>query len=495
VKWCATRSEEFLSGSHGRGASLEGELAASADGRILGLRARLDFPLGHWLPFSAAVPANNAGRILPGPYRVDAVDIDVSAAIQKTAAVGIYRGAGRPEAAMLMERLVDAASRSVGLDPIEFRRRNLLASEDFPYRTPTGQVYDSGDFERLLERTCSVSCYPELVKEKAERRARGEKYGLGVAFYVEPCGSGWESARIHLARDGTIVAATGTSAQGQGRETTFAQIVAKALNVGGDRIVVRHGDTELCPPGIGALASRSTAIGGVALLQAATDFGARARDLAGRMLALAPERLVSTTEGFGDGNGRLATWPEIAELAWADTNNEKPGLETTSIFHAEGEAWSSGCCLAAVSVDADTGVPTVERIYWVDDAGTIISPQLAEGQLIGGMAQGVGEALLERLVYDEHGQLGTGSLMDYAVPRAHHVPSVVRDSLATPARTALGAKGVGEAGSVGIPAAIVNGIMDALMPIETHTLTLPLTSARIWELIRAGNKTNGEHRP
>jgi aerobic carbon-monoxide dehydrogenase large subunit len=484
VKWCATRSEDMLAASHGRGAVVEGDLAVAADGTALGLRARLAFPLGHWLTYSAAVPARNAARILPGPYRLPAIAIDTSAHCTRTAAVGIYRGAGRPEAALLMERLMDEAARELGLDPVEVRRRNLIPAKAFPYKTPTVQLLDSGDYEALLERACACAGYRDLLVERQARRGCGGVCGIGVALYVEPCGQGWESASVHIEPDGTIVAATGTSSQGQGRETPFAQIVADVLKLSPGQIVVCHGDTAHTPRGIGALASRSTAIGGSALRKAAEHFRAAADRLASQLAtAERPERFAS---GFTA--GPETDWSTIAKLAYCDhaTREGLPsGLHSEIVFHADGEAWSSGCCIALVAIDRDTGQPAIERIVWVDDAGTIVNPMLVEGQIVGGFAQGLGEALMERLLYDVDGQLLTGSFMDYALPRACDIPEVELESLQTGSPfNVLGAKGVGEAGCIGAPAAIVNAVIDALSPFGVRHLDMPLTSEKIWRRMR-----------
>lgn len=475
VKWRATRGEDLLAATQGRGATSEGELALAADGRILGLRARCDFPLGYWLPFSAAIPANNAGRILPGPYLVSAVDIATGANRHDTPPVGIYRGAGRPEAAMLMERLMDQAARALALDPIELRRRNIVTR--FPHHTPTGQVIDSGDFAALLDRTAARAGHDRLVAGRNKRRAAGTICGIGTALYVEPCGQGWESATITLQADGTVIAVSGSSAQGQGHETTYAQIVADALSITPERVVIRHGDTESTPAGIGALASRSIAIGGSAMLQAAEQLRAAALPIAATLLNTAPDRVALDASGFRacDDSSRRVDWRMIATART---------LEASVVYHAPGEAWSSGCCIACVVIDGETGAVHVERITWTDDAGVIVNPTLAEGQLLGGLAQGVGEALLERLVYDRAGQLLTGSLMDYALPRARDIPPVDLGSIATPSpMNALGAKGVGEAGCIGIPAAIVNAVADALAPFGLTDIDLPLTSERIWQII------------
>jgi carbon-monoxide dehydrogenase large subunit len=448
VKWTASRGEDLLATAQGRGSVMEGELAVAGDGRILGLRASASFPLGRFLTYSAAVPAWNAGRILPGPYRTEALDVAVRGVVTNTAAVGIYRGAGRPEAAMLMERLMDEAARQLGIDPVDIRRRNLIPSGSFPYRTPTGQELDSGAYRALLDRVCDAAGYARLRAGQVERRARGEHVGIGIAVYVEPCGQGWESARARCLPDGRIEIATGSSAQGQGRETAYAQIAADALGVPFDAVVVRHGDTGATPAGIGALASRSTAIGGSAVLEAA-------RALRAKVQAGAPS---------GE-------------------------LEASVVFTAPGEAWSFGCGLAMVAIDGETGVLRVERLVWGDDAGIIVNPLLAEGQLVGGMAQGLGQALMERIVYDDTGQLVTGSLMDYAVPRAVDMPDVEFLESVTPTRAnPLGAKGVGEAGCIGIPAALVNAAVDALAPLGVRHLDMPLTSDKLWRVLDGAAK-------
>jgi carbon-monoxide dehydrogenase large subunit len=491
VKWAALRSEDLVSATHGRGAAMEAELAVAGDGALLGLRARLVFPLGRWLPYSAVVPAWNAARILPGPYRIDAVDITARGVVTNAAAVGIYRGAGRPEAAMLMERLLDEAAHALGLDPLELRRRNVIPADRFPYRTPTGQVLDSGDYGRALERALELADYAGLRAEQARRRASGELVGIGAALYVEPCGQGWESARVAVRRDGTVAAQSGSSAQGQGQRTAFAQIVAEHLGVGPDRVEIGQGDTGLAPPGIGALASRSTAIGGSALARAAQEVREQGRRIAARLLDAAPEETLACEGGFEVAGSptRHADWAAVAVAA------DGAGLESTAVFTAPGEAWSFGCCIAAVAIDAETGALAVERFVWVDDAGVIVNPLLADGQLVGGFAQGLGQALMERIVYDADGQLLTGTLMDYALPRADDVPAVTIEKTVTPSpANAIGAKGVGESGSIGAPPALANAAVDALSPRGIRDLELPLTSYAIWQALHA-RRTRQEARP
>jgi len=378
---------------------------------------------------------------------VGSVDIEARGTQSNAAAMNIYRGAGRPEAALLMERLVDAAASLVGIDPVELRRRNLIPASAMPYRTPTGERFDSGDYLAALERACARFGYVEERAQQARRRAAGELVGIGVAMYVEPCGQGWESARLTLLPDGSARVASGSAAQGQGHQSTYAAIAASALGLDPQQVTVVHGDTALCPDGIGALASRSIAIGGSAVAAAAQAAATR-RD-AGEALPLT-----------------------------ADT-----------VYTAPGEAWSYGCVIARMSVSAETGLPRIERLVWVDDAGRIISPQLAAGQLHGGLAQGIGQAMLERIVYDHSGQLLTGSFLDYALPRAADMPPLEIESLCMPATAnALGAKGVGEAGTIGVPAALLNAAIDALSPFNVAQLDFPLTAERLWRTINTSTR-------
>jgi carbon-monoxide dehydrogenase large subunit len=467
VRWVATRLEEFLAAPQGRGIRAEGRMALSASGKILAVEARFDCPVGAWMTFSAAVPGRNAGRILPGPYDVRCVDIRSSGRFTATPPVGIYRGAGRPEAAMLLERLIEEAARATGRDPVALRRANLVRR--FPHRTPTGETLDSGDYAALLDKACAAADWAGLRRERVRRRRRGEVVGLGMALYVEPCGHGKESARIALRPDGTILAGTGSTAQGQGRETAVAQIVADELGLPLDAVAVSHGDTGSTPPGIGALASRSTPIGGSALVEAARRWRREVADLAGRL--------------------GVAADAELADIARAAVEAGAPLPVVTLDYEPLGEAWASGCAIASLSIDRDTGVPRLERLVLVDDAGVIVNPLLAEGQLRGGIAQAVGAALMEAVVRDEHGQLVTGSFMDYAMPRASDMPPITlgHAETPTPANT-LGAKGIGEAGAIGVPAAIINAALDALAPFGVRHLDMPLRSGTLWAAMHKGER-------
>ncbi len=439
LRWSATRSEEMLSAPHGRGAALVGELAVDAQGMFTSLEAKLTFPLGAWLPFSAAIPLRNAARILPGPYRVAHGKVEGTARCSHTAPVNIYRGAGRPEAALLMERLVDRVAKSAKRDPLELRLQNLIPPEHLPYATPTGERLDAGDYPRLLQRAQAQFGYDVERAAQHVRRALGELVGIGIGMYVEPCGQGFEAARVTLHADGKVTVASGSSAQGQGHETTYAAIAAETLRCDPDQVTVTHGDTAINPDGVGALASRSIAIGGSAI--------------------------------------KLACETALEKRA---SGSASP-ITVERRYTAPHEGWSSGCVIVRASVDRETGAPTIEKLVWIDDAGRIISPALVHGQLVGGAAQGIGQALMERMVYDDSGQLLSGSWMDYALPRAADMPEIEIQSIAVDTdANALGAKGVGEAGCIGVPAAILNAVCDALTEFNTDDLSFPLTAETLW---------------
>jgi carbon-monoxide dehydrogenase large subunit len=494
VKWVATRGEDQLTTNHARGSICEGELALDAEGRISALRARVIAPLGSALLNAAAGSPWNHARLLPGCYVVPACDITVTGALTTTTSVAAYRGAGRPEACFVIERLMDMAARASGLDPAEIRRRNFIPQERFPFRTATGQVYDSGNYALALERALAAADYTRLRREQTERRARGEIVGIGLCSYVEPCALGWESGSIKVERSGRVTAITGSSAHGQGHETTFAQIVADHLGVTPDDVVVLHGDTRSGPEGFGTFGSRSVALGGSALARVATDVREKARRIAAGLLEAATPDVVSITGGFHVAGlpQRRVTWREVATAAYAGGRalpaGDTPGLEATMYFQPEAEVWTFGAVVCAVRIEAETGRLVIERLAWVDDAGTVINPLLAEGQLHGSLAQGLGQALFEAIVYDADGQLLTGTLMEYAISRADDVPDVEIEKTCTPSpRNPLGAKGVGEAGCIGIPPAVVNAAVDALAPLGITHLDMPLTPARLWAALRAAD--------
>ena len=492
LKWVATRGEDQMTTNHARGSVCEGELALDAGGRIQALRARVVSPLGAVLMNAAPGSPWNHARLLPGAYVVPACDITVTGVLTTTTPVSAYRGAGRPEATFFIERLMDTAARALDLDPAEIRRRNFIPADRFPFRTATGQVYDSGDYPQALERALVAADYAGLRRAQAERRARSEIVGVGLSSYVEPCALGWESGSLRVERSGRVTAITGSSAHGQGHETTFAQVVADHLGVTPDEVVVVHGDTRSGPEGFGTFGSRSVALGGGALARVAVEVRDKGRRISAKMLEAAAEDVIGVPGGFQVVGvpQRRVTWKDVASAAYAGGGalpaGETPGLEASTYFQPEGEAWSFGCIVCALSIDAETGALTIERLLWVDDAGTVINPLLAEGQLHGSLAQGIGQTLIEAIVYDADGQLLTGSLMDYAIPRADEVPPVQIEKMHTPSpRNPLGAKGLGEAGCIGVPPAVVNAAVDALTPYGVTHLDMPLTPARLWAAIRS----------
>ncbi|MBI1734503.1 MAG: xanthine dehydrogenase family protein molybdopterin-binding subunit [Candidatus Rokubacteria bacterium] len=491
VRWVGTRREDFETTNQARGSVCEAELALDGDGRILGLRAHIVSPLGASLMFAAPGSPWNHARLLPGAYVVPSCDITFEGALTNSTPVSAYRGAGRPEACFAIERLMDTAAHGLKLDPAEIRRRNLIPPDRFPFRTITGQSYDSGSYPEALERALAAADYPALRRAQEARRARGEIVGVGLASYVEPCALGWESGAVKVERSGRVTAITGSSAHGQGHETTFAQVVADALGVTPDDVTVVHGDTRTGPEGFGTFGSRSTALGGGALVEAAVVVRAKGRRIAAKLLEAGVDDVVAVPGGFhvvGAPQRKIA-WREVAAVAYAGgaalPAGDTPGLESSTYFQPEAEVWSSGAVVAAVSIEADTGRLVVESLVWVDDAGTIINPLLAEGQLHGGLAQGFGQVVMEQIVYDERGQLLTGTLMDYAVPRADDVPAVTIEKMHTASpRNPLGAKGLGEAGCIAIPPALVNAVVDALSPFGVTHLDMPLTPEKLWRAMR-----------
>jgi carbon-monoxide dehydrogenase large subunit len=490
VKWFSTRTEDLLTTHHGRGGHCDAELALDPQGRMRRLKARIVCPVGGDLSFSAAVNPRNHARCLPGPYMLDAVDIDLTGVFTTTPPVGAYRGAGRPEGTFVIERLADEAARALAIDPIELRRRNAIPAGKFPFTSATGQSYDSGDYGLLLDTLVEATDYAKLRASIQERRARGEIVGLGVSLYIEPAALGWESGAVRVEKTGAVTCITGASPHGQGHETTFAQIVADYLGIEPDRITIRHGDTLGAPQAIGTSGSRSTTLAGSALAIAATTVREKGKRVAASILEAAPEDVVPAPGGFHvrGSRDRFASWPAVAELAYrwgVPPPGVELGLEATHFFKAEGEVWSAGAVLAVVSIARETGELVTERLVWVDDAGTIVNPLLADAQLEGSLAQAWGQIMFEAITFDADGHLLTGTLMDYALPRADNVPRAEILHTHTPSpRNLLGVKGLGEAGNIGIPPAVVNAVVDALAPFGVRDLDMPLTPEKIWRAMQ-----------
>jgi carbon-monoxide dehydrogenase large subunit len=487
VHWMSTRNEDLLTTHHGRATITAADAAVTADGEVIGLRVRATFDLGaHLLSLSLVPPMSNSVHLL-GPYRIQHVELTSVGAYTNTAPTGPYRGSGRPVGVYLIERVMDAAARATGLDPVEIRRRNFIPPDAFPYRTAFGVAYDSGDYARALDRVVELAKYRDLRREQAEARRRGEIMGIGVAAYVESTNVlGWESGLVRVERGGKVTAITGASPHGQGHETTFAQIVADRLGIGLDDVVVRHGDTLGAPQAIGTFGSRSAGLGGSALAQAASEVRDKARRLAARLLEAAPEDVVPAPGGFQVKGApeKLLAWERIADLAHRPLGlppGESPGLESTVFFRQDHPAFSFGAGLAVVRVDGDTGRVRLERFIAVDDCGNAINPLLVDGQIVGALAQGIGQAMLEHVVYGEQGELLTGTFMEYAMPRADDMPELVLDRTVTPSPlNPLGVKGVGEGGACVAPPAIVNAVIDALSPFGVTQIDSPVTAEKVW---------------
>jgi carbon-monoxide dehydrogenase large subunit len=491
VKWFSTRTEDLMTTHHGRGGHCEASLSVDPHGKIRGVRARITCPVGGELSFSAAVNPRNHARCLPGAYMMDGVDIDLTGVFTTTPPVGAYRGAGRPEGTFVIERLVDEAARSLEMDPIAIRRLNAVPATKFPFTSATGQSYDSGDYALLLDELVKTSGYDTLRAEVRTRRARGEVVGLGVSLYVEPAALGWESGVVRVEKTGAVTCISGSSPHGQGHETTFAQIVADYLGIEPERITVRHGDTLGAPQAIGTSGSRSTALAGSARAIAPRGVGEKGRRIAAHILEAAPEDVVGASGGFHvvGARDRFAAWPAVAELAYRwgpPPPGVELGLEATHFFKAEAEVWSAGAVLAVLRIDRETGVLRPEKLVWVDDAGTIVNPLLADAQLEGSLAQAWGQIMQEQIVFDGDGHLLTGTLMDYALPRADEVPHAEIHHTHTPSpRNLLGVKGLGEAGNIGVPPAVVNAVVDALAPFGVRGIDMPLTPEKVWRALGA----------
>jgi carbon-monoxide dehydrogenase large subunit len=490
VRWSETRSENMVAMTHGRGQVQHVELGATRDGRLLGLRVFVIQDIGAYASEAATLPPLT-GLMASGPYRIPRIDFHAVSVLTNTTPVGAYRGAGRPEATWLLERAMDMLAGDLGIDPAEIRRRNFIPPEAFPYRTPTGATYDSGDLGRALDTALRAAGYTELRKEQAARIDRGETWrlGVGIGSYIEVTGWGSEFASVEADEKGTFTVLTGTSPQGQGHETAWAQIVADTLAAPFDAVAVRHSDTALVPRGEGTMGSRSLQVGGSAVLRASMALLAKARRLAAHLL----EASESDVRGFdgrigitGDPESSLS-WAELAAAA-ADSASLPPGMETglraQDDFEMEDSTYPSGVHVAVVEVDTETGKVKLARHIAVDDCGRRVNPLLVEGQIHGGIAQGAAQALYESIVYDELGNPLTASLASYGMPAAPDLPAFVTVPLATPTdRNPLGAKGVGEGGTIGAGPAVHNAVIDALSHLGVRHIDMPMSPDRVWMAI------------
>ena len=497
VKWVSTRMEDFLTTQQARDQLDEAEGAFDAEGHLLALRIKT------WAAVGAYSPAGNTNLLArmilfsAGPYRHRAQDVEVTGLYLNANHSGALRGAGRPEATTLGERIMEAASRKLGIDPVEIRRRNFIQPDEFPWANPGGTTYDSGNYPGLLDHALEVSEYDALLQMRDARRKEGELIGVGLATFVEMTGLGPETGRVVAGPEGKVTAYTGAHSQGQAHKTVFPQIVATLLGVPYASITLVQADTALVPEGTGTFGSRSTVSAGGALATSCAQLKERALALAAESFEVAPSDLEWHEGGarLKGAPGRTMALAEIARLAARRVSDgavpdgaSAEGIEGATVFDAKANAvadvMASGAYVALVSVDPDTGRVKVEKLVAVDDSGTIVNPMIVEGQIHGSMAHGLGEALWERMVYDREGYVLTGSLLDYPVAMAQMVPTWVTGHFETPSpQQPFGAKGAGEAGNIGTPPAIVNAVLDALSPLGVTSVDQPLHDERIWRLI------------
>jgi carbon-monoxide dehydrogenase large subunit len=490
VRWSETRNENMLAMTHGRGQVQHVELGATRDGRMLGLRVFVIQDIGAYASEAATLPPLT-GLMASGPYRIPRIDFGAVSAVTTTTPVGAYRGAGRPEATWLLERALDMLAAELAIDPAEVRRRNFIPPEAFPYRTPTGANYDSGDPGRALDIALRAAGYAELRQEQAARIGRGETWqlGIGICSYVEVTGWGSEFASVDADDQGMFTVLTGTSPQGQGHETAWAQIVADTLGVSFDAVTVRHSDTLLVPRGEGTMGSRSLQVGGSAVLRASVALLDKARRLAAHLLETSESdmRRLDGRIGVGGAPELSLSWGELAAAA-ADPSSLPPGMETglraQNDFEMEDSTYPFGAHIAVAEVDTETGKVKLVRHVAVDDCGRRINPMLVDGQIHGGIAQGAAQALFESFVYDELGNPLTSSLATYAMPSAADLPSFVTVPLEThTTRNPLGAKGVGEGGTIGAGPAVQNAVIDALSHLGIRHIDMPMSPDRVWRAI------------
>ena len=504
VKWIETRQESFLATVHGRGQVSYVDVAAQADGTITGLRARVLADLGAYSQLLTPSVPTNTGLMASGCYRIPHVFAEVTGVFTTQTPTDAYRGAGRPEATFSIERVADVVARALKLDPADVRRRNFIPPEAFPYKTATGATYDSGNYAQALDKALKIVGYPALREEQRRLRGQGRFMGIGLSTYVEITGLGaatalpggnWESATVRVEPTGKVTVLTGSSPHGQGEETTFAQIVSDRLGVSVDDVVVVHGDTRAVPHGVGTFGSRNTAVGGSAVYLASTRIREKATAIAAHLLEVSPGDLVADGAQFRVRGSpqRTVSFPDVARAAYKGAKlppGTDPGLEATHFFAPPDRVFPFGTHICVVEVDPDTGEVTIRRYVAVDDCGNIINPLLVAGQVHGGIAQGLAQALYEEAIYDQEGQLLTAGFLDYAVPRAAHVPVMELDHTVTPSpHNPLGAKGVGEAGTIGSIPAVVNAVLDALAPFGVESLDMPLTPRKVWQAISSRKKS------
>jgi carbon-monoxide dehydrogenase large subunit len=503
VKWVAERGESFLSDAHGRDHVTHAEMAFDGDGKILGLRAKTIANLGAYMStFSSSIPTYLYATLLSGQYAIPQIYCEVDAVYTNTVPVDAYRGAGRPEATFVVERLVEVGAREMSIDPAELRRRNFIKS--FPHQTPVIMTYDAGDYDASLKKALDLADYKNFAKRKKDAARHGKLRGIGFSTYIEACGIApsqavgslgagvglWESAEVRVNPTGSVEVLTGSHAHGQGHETTFAQLVSERLGIPFDNIRIVHGDTDKVQFGMGTYGSRSGAVGMSAIVKALDKIEAKAKKVASHMLEAAEGDIVFKDGKFTvAGTDKSAAWGDVALNAYIahkfSGQELEPGLKEGAFYDPTNFTFPAGCHICEVEIDPETG--TTQIVGWtaVDDFGVVVNPMIVEGQVHGGIAQGVGQALLEGAVYNNDGQLVTGSFMDYTMPRAHDLPTFSVGMTVTKCPSnPLGIKGCGEAGAIAAPAAVINAITDA---IGNEHVTMPATAPAVWNAIQKSN--------
>lgn len=508
VKWTAERSESFLSDAHGRDHLTTAQLATDSEGNFLGLRVTTKANLGAYLStFGSSVPTYLYGTLLAGQYKTPAIYVEVDGLYTNTCPVDAYRGAGRPEATFVVERVVEQAARELGRDPADLRRQNFIRSQDFPYQTPVALEYDTGDYDACLSRALELIDYEGFAARRAESEARGMRRGIGLSCYIEACGLApsklatslgagvglYEVGEVRVNPTGSATVFTGTHSHGQGHETTFAQVVSSKLGIPYDDIEVVHGDTGRIDFGLGTYGSRSLSVGGSALVKASDKIIAKGKQIVAHMCDAPVDKIE-----FADGTFKVADSNQsmdIGEVAFASyvpanypLDELEPGLTEKAYYDPENFTYPAGTHIAEVEIDPQTGEVVLQAFVAVDDFGEIINPLIVEGQVHGGLAQGIGQALMEHGVYDAYGQLQTGSYMDYCMPRADNVPDFAVENTVTPCtHNPLGAKGCGEAGAIGSPPAVINAVSDALGGVN---ISMPATAEKVWRALQSEQSGN-----
>ncbi|UFS76782.1 xanthine dehydrogenase family protein molybdopterin-binding subunit [Tardiphaga sp. 37S4] len=490
IRWRGDRTDEFVGGTHGRDLTSTAELALDAKGRILAYRVRSIGGTGAYMSATAVIiPLVLGPFVQTGVYDLQNVHYDIKAVITNTAPVGAYRGAGRPEAVFIIERLMDAAARQMGMDPRAIRKVNYIKPTQFPYKNAVGQTYDSGAFAHMLDRATELSDWDGFAARKKAAKKKGLLYGRGLTSYIEWTGGPGttEKVRLRATANGRVILHSGTMAMGQGLQTAYSQLVSEALGIGIDKIDVIQGDTDVIV-GMGSVGSRSLFVGGTAAVVSAADMIAKAREKAANMLEASVED-IEYSAGFLTvvGTDKRVGLFEIAKAE----DGEQLSVESTGV--ADGPTWPNGTHICEVEIDPETGITNVVRYTTVDDVGVAVNPMLVTGQIHGGVAQGIGQALFENVHYDEDGQLITASYQDYCIPRAGDLPplSVTLDGSAPCVTNPIGSKGCGESGAIGGPPCIVNGVLDALQPLGITQLNTPLSPIKVWEAIRSASAAHG----